>query len=200
MSALHDVVNMFTNFLSYAFRSSSRLWPGNIIAAILISRFIYVGARSRCSFVGWAFPKDTYRLPSHRTDLKLFALGQALSAIGFFKLVAATTAVAAIMAEVVGSVAPMGPALGVVPLTIALVVTVDFTTYWVHRLHHDQKQLWPFHSVHHSAEVRTPFTVYRKHPVYDLISTASKGVLGGLAQGLLLAVAVDSISFQRSRV
>ena len=64
---------------------------------------------------------------------------------------------------------------------------------WVHRWHHRLAIIWPFHAVHHSAEVLTPLTVYRKHPVYDLLSAAAHSILIGLLQGILLAVLAGRI-------
>lgn len=50
-----------------------------------------------------------------------------------------------------------------------LVVVGDFARYWVHRLMHGNQALWEFHKVHHSAEVLTPITFYRTHPVDMLV-------------------------------
>lgn len=45
--------------------------------------------------------------------------------------------------------------------TAVIVISTDFCKYWSHRLHHQTGFLWPFHSVHHSAEVLTPLTLAR---------------------------------------
>jgi creatinine amidohydrolase/Fe(II)-dependent formamide hydrolase-like protein len=44
--------------------------------------------------------------------------------------------------------------------------------------------LWEFHKVHHSAQVLTPVTAYRMHPVDDLLSMSMAGLLAGGAQGV----------------
>lgn len=54
--------------------------------------------------------------------------------------------------------------------TIASVLLIDLAVYITHRLQHKTPILWHFHSVHHSAEVMTPLTLFRMHPV-DLIFT-----------------------------
>jgi sterol desaturase/sphingolipid hydroxylase (fatty acid hydroxylase superfamily) len=79
-----------------------------------------------------------------------------------------------------------GPAL--LALTLCVVVANDFTTYWVHRLHHESAVLWPFHKVHHSAEVMTPLTFARKHPIYDLVRGLSNFAILGPVQGVVLAL------------
>lgn len=193
MAALEALLNIFMTFVQFAFRPSSRLWPLHIIAMILISLVIYSRSDRTTSFLRWAFPKQMYGHASHRTDIKLFVLGQFLTFVGLFKLIAITTFVATSVMELLGGPLNGGPKFGVIPVTIALILVLDFTVYWVHRLHHETPVLWPFHSVHHSAEVMTPVTVYRKHPIYDVISLSSKGLLGGALQGVLLALFVGEI-------
>jgi sterol desaturase/sphingolipid hydroxylase (fatty acid hydroxylase superfamily) len=82
------------------------------------------------------------------------------------------------------------------PLAIAalILIVIDFCTYWVHRIHHETPILWPFHSLHHSAEVLTPITVFRKHPIYDLFSDVARGILLGGVLGLILGLFVGSVS------
>lgn len=193
MEALEALLNIFLTFVTYAFRPSSRLWPVHIAVMILISLAIYARTTRTTSFLKWAFPKQMYGHASHRTDLKLFVLGQFLAFVGLFKLIAIATVVASAVMGVLGGPLDGAPKFGAIPITIALVLALDFTVYWVHRLHHETPVLWPFHSVHHSAEVMTPITVYRKHPIYDVLSQSSKGVLGGTVQGVLLALFVDEI-------
>jgi sterol desaturase/sphingolipid hydroxylase (fatty acid hydroxylase superfamily) len=86
--------------------------------------------------------------------------------------------------------APASGGWVVVFLTIITAVTADFCTYWVHRLHHRIPVLWPFHEVHHSAEVMSPVTFYRKHPVYDAFHNLFIAMAGGALQGAILALFV----------
>lgn len=43
-------------------------------------------------------------------------------------------------------------------------ITVDFITYWWHRMLHTWAPLWAFHSVHHSQEKMSFISSYRMHP------------------------------------
>ena len=54
--------------------------------------------------------------------------------------------------------------------TLAVVLAIDLAVWTTHYLQHKITVLWQFHQVHHSAEVLTPATVYRMHPV-DLFFT-----------------------------
>ncbi len=49
--------------------------------------------------------------------------------------------------------------------TLAVVLAIDLAIWLTHYLQHKVGLLWQFHQVHHSAEVLTPMTVYRMHPV-----------------------------------
>lgn len=50
---------------------------------------------------------------------------------------------------------------------VIYVIGSDFLLYWAHRLFHFDS-LWPFHSVHHSAEDVDWTTTYRAHPVDNI--------------------------------
>lgn len=63
-----------------------------------------------------------------------------------------------------------------VAYTVLLFVVYDFGRWAAHTLLHEVPLLWQFHKVHHSAEVLTPFTAYRVHPL-DLLLTHSIPVL-----------------------
>jgi sterol desaturase/sphingolipid hydroxylase (fatty acid hydroxylase superfamily) len=49
--------------------------------------------------------------------------------------------------------------------TLLFFVVYDFGRFVAHSLLHDVPALWQFHKVHHSAEVLTPMTSFRAHPL-----------------------------------
>ena len=53
--------------------------------------------------------------------------------------------------------------------TFSLFLLDDGAKYIVHRALHRVPLLWCFHKVHHTAEVLTPLTVYRTHPIEGVI-------------------------------
>lgn len=67
--------------------------------------------------------------------------------------------------------------------TLAVVLAIDLAVWTTHYLQHKITVLWQFHQVHHSAEVLTPATVYRMHPV-DLFFT---GIVTTALIGLAIA-------------
>jgi sterol desaturase/sphingolipid hydroxylase (fatty acid hydroxylase superfamily) len=57
--------------------------------------------------------------------------------------------------------------------------------YWLdHYLKHRIPALWELHKTHHTAEVLTPVTVFRVHPLDTLIFTNVQAIVVGLTAGL----------------
>ena len=187
------------SLLQDIFDASIRFHPIYVVPFFLIAFVLYIKRGKRDGFWGWVFPKDMYMHASSIVDLKIFIFSRFMIFAQLFNMVFVHVFFAFLgMASV--SVLT-GWEMSTHPVTVERVLLVtlisslvsDFCTYWVHRLHHEWPVIWPFHSVHHSAEVMTPVTVYRKHPVYDLISSVVKAVLIGFVQGIILMVLLGQI-------
>lgn len=68
--------------------------------------------------------------------------------------------------------------------TLLLFVLDDFSRFFLHWLSHRVPLLWRFHQVHHSAEVLTPITVYRIHPVESALYAFRLVAIQGLSIGI----------------
>ncbi len=53
--------------------------------------------------------------------------------------------------------------------------------------------MWPFHALHHSAEVMTPLTANRNHPVFFLIRNLIYSFVLGAVQALVLFLLIGKI-------
>lgn len=77
-------------------------------------------------------------------------------------------------------------------LTIAfslyIVVALDLSLFVAHYIQHKNRYLWEFHKVHHSAEVMTPLTVYRMHPIDDMITATASVFITGIASGIFTTI------------
>ena len=70
-------------------------------------------------------------------------------------------------------------------LTVVAFVAYEFG-YWLdHYLSHRVPFLWEFHKVHHTAEVLSPLTNYRVHPVDSIVFVNILAVVMGGTQGAL---------------
>ena len=70
--------------------------------------------------------------------------------------------------------------------TFLLFITYEFAYYVDHYLNHKIPFLWEFHKVHHTAEVLTPLTVFRVHPIDTLIFVNIVAVIVGFTHGTLI--------------
>lgn len=73
-----------------------------------------------------------------------------------------------------------------VVFTVALYLAYE-VGYWLdHWLAHTWPLLWEFHKVHHQAEVLTPLTTFRVHPVDTIVFFNILAVTIGVTEGALL--------------
>ncbi len=80
-------------------------------------------------------------------------------------------------------------------MTVLLALAGDFALFFAHYLQHKLLWLWEFHKVHHSAEVMTPITVFRMHPVDTLLVLSLGGLLTGLTLGCMTFLVGHAVFF-----
>jgi sterol desaturase/sphingolipid hydroxylase (fatty acid hydroxylase superfamily) len=81
------------------------------------------------------------------------------------------------------------PSWLLVALVTALQVLMFDLGYWIgHRVMHEIPLLWEFHKTHHAAEVLTPLTAARSHPIDDLLQTNFIAAALGVGYGVLVFV------------
>ncbi|MEB3358004.1 MAG: sterol desaturase family protein [Synechococcales bacterium] len=68
--------------------------------------------------------------------------------------------------------------------SLFLILAIDFGYFYNHYLRHKVPLLWEFHKIHHTAEVLTPFTLYRHHPLDYLVQILSVSLCAGTATGI----------------
>ncbi|MEP1356469.1 MAG: sterol desaturase family protein [Tateyamaria sp.] len=193
MELIQDFVQYMLKFLT---GMHSRLAVTYILCTILLAFAIWWARGHQQSFVSFLLPKKVFLHRSNLLDLKLFFAYRVVNFFGlfarvFFPTTAALWVLHALSAQV-GEPVELPPVTGgrVLLATVIVVIAADFCKYWAHRWHHEIKVLWPFHAVHHSADVLTPITVERAHPVEPLIRNLFITVLVGLVQGILLFLMV----------
>lgn len=160
-----------------------------LICTVVIAFAIWKYRGSPGTFLAWLLPKEVYRHRSNLLDIKLFFASRLFSVLGVFGAVFFPTTVAyGLLAHFGGSdfAPPETTWVRIALVTVIVVVVSDFCKYWAHRAHHEWKALWPFHAVHHSADVLTPLTVQRVHPLEPMINSLLMTLFVGIAQGLAL--------------
>lgn len=123
---------------------------------------------------------------SARTDYLIVLINQAVMMLIAPRLitnVALATLLFHALHDVFGG-RPMVEAAGwlvIAGYTTFLFVLDDLSRYLVHRWMHASPMLWAFHKVHHTAEVLTPLTVYRTHPVEGVFFALRSAAVQGSA-------------------
>lgn len=160
---------------------ASRTWAPALALAAIVA--IALGGSLRAA---WAI----VRHPSSVLDAQLFVVRRLAAAAlpigGGAGAVGLAVAIARALDAALGR-----PELAVPPAAIAALTAIvtfvvsDASRYVLHRAMHRIPALWAFHQVHHGAEVLTPLTLYRVHPVEGLLfglrGTLVLGTLGGLS-------------------
>ncbi|MGH7437455.1 MAG: sterol desaturase family protein, partial [Polyangiaceae bacterium] len=147
------------------------------------------GSESR-GFFAYAFDRGVYGHRSARQDYVYFFVNGLL----YYGLVAQllgserpfAVLVYGALTKAFGPLAsPLLGGLGAkILFTLASVLLFDLATFLLHYAMHTMSVLWPFHKIHHSAEVLTPVTLFRMHPVDLLLSTAAVLAFTGAGLGV----------------
>lgn len=146
------------------------------------------------------FRGDVFLHPSAIVDYKVAAingvLGFAIVGLAGFSTLAWTKFVRAALAAIMGSAAePLSAgAMSGAIYSVALFLTYDGGNFVQHYLQHRIPLLWEFHKVHHSAEVLTPITALRVHPISDLFISQLLAVFFGLTNGVFLYLFAGKIA------
>jgi len=82
-----------------------------------------------------------------------------------------------------------------ITFSISLFFIEDFSRFFVHWLYHRVPILWKFHSVHHSATVLTPLTLYRVHCVEYILNNCRGILVIGLVSGIFMYCFEGAIGF-----
>src|SRR5215470_1062808 len=167
-----------------------------IAGAVFLYRRRTPDRASIAEFIAYAAPRRIYGHRSARIDYWFFYVNAVLGGLILAPLVAAPAA-AAFVARMLGGPVPVPPAPGPwwsIGLTIATLVAMDCALYVGHYLQHKVPLLWEFHKVHHSAEVLTPITAFRVHPVDDLLTLSLTALFTGVVQGVFHVTAGTGIT------
>ena len=162
----------------------------------LVGALVVAGAvlswrhRSLATAARAVFARALWWHPSARMDYRLIALNAVVKALLLAPLVLSAFGVAVAvvgwLTRAFGEPAPSSLSrLQITAVyTVVLFVAWDLSRFVVHLLLHRVSALWEFHKVHHSAEVLTPLSVYRVHPVESLLFAIRGALVTGVVTGV----------------
>ncbi|MBT3703445.1 MAG: sterol desaturase family protein [Alphaproteobacteria bacterium] len=159
-------------------------WPFLLSAltiALLATRF----APGALHFLKVYFSRAVWWHPSARADYLYYLINGAFFPVIFAPLLAVSAIVSSATVDMFNAPSGSGEAhwIIVTAFSLAVFVAYDFGRYIGHWVQHKNAVLWEFHKVHHSAEVLTPLTSFRLHPVDLLLMSAVPGFFTGLVGG-----------------
>ncbi len=174
------------------FAPDSFLSPWPIAVAILIAA-VALAARQRKSGAGVTFgqivrelfPTHIYKHASARHDFWIILINQGLF---YFLPIGAALTIGVAQYSIVDGLGlqgameapPHGGFMHLALFSIYAMLVWDFFATYAHYLKHKIPVLWELHKVHHCAEVLTPLTALRRHPL-EIVVTA---LIGGGAAAL----------------
>lgn len=143
------------------------------------------GNRSLMAAIREVFNPRIFLHPSAITDYKFVFISHFIIAL---QIGAATISVgaiahggAAVLTHILGPAPPRAPGIGAtVMFTVTGFLAADFGNFYFHFWQHRSALLWELHKVHHSAEVLTPLTAFRVHPIADLLKIQFIAICIGL--------------------
>lgn len=138
------------------------------------------------------FPKEVYLHPSALFDLQYYLIARPVSAmffaVAYLPGVWLNDGTFRAMTWAFGpSTAVLQPGVPLMVLETICYVLVFDLGYWArHWAMHRVPWLWEFHKAHHSAEVMTPLTTLRGHPVDEITQSMTITFSTGLVHGVFL--------------
>ncbi len=173
--------------------SSSRHYWLYMACYLAIATALYFYAKPRSSqhsFIQHLFPRQIYTHPSVILDLKIWFVIILVVKFGIFGILYTIVGKFSALTDSIFDL--LGPAwqaersneapgfMDRVWFTLILTCCIDFGFFIMHYCQHKISWLWAFHRVHHSAEVLTPATANRHHPVDYTLEAGTAILLGAI--------------------
>jgi sterol desaturase/sphingolipid hydroxylase (fatty acid hydroxylase superfamily) len=210
LTALHD--RLIGDPLGFPFIETpdDRLYLPYVASFLVISLALYLFSRKQSSGApheqqslwSFLFPRSVFLHRSAIVDYKFYVVNRVFSFLFMSGLGGVGAFAGAIIAfglqKLFGPVTTIWSestmtVFGIIYfLTLALAADLGF--FLSHYLHHKSKFFWEFHKVHHSAEVLTPITNYRFHPMEKIVMVTITGSVAGFAIGVFLHVFGEQLS------
>jgi sterol desaturase/sphingolipid hydroxylase (fatty acid hydroxylase superfamily) len=206
LKAVYDVVyyvafNFAKAVLTFLQRDSYLYWPFIVSTLAIMVAVAVFTARSagrpwRRQFRDF-FSAGVW---SARADYRLYFANALLLPLVFGWLLFSDAHVAGLIDAMLGrpAHAAQGTSLGIggkLLYTVVFFIAYDFGRFVAHCLLHDVPALWEFHKVHHSAEVLTPMTAFRAHPLDLLVMAWVPALTTGLATWVFNLFSAGPVGF-----
>ena len=193
----------FLSFISDNFiNPKKRIFLGYLLSGFLIA-FLWLYFFRRYSLINslkFIFDKKVYFSKSSFVDYSLYVfnslimiifspilLSQLVIATFIFEFMYAQNIIEPISTNFLSIYLPIA-------FTVCFFIVDDFSKFLVHMLMHKINFLWCFHKIHHSAEVLTPMTVFRTHPIEGVLFVLRNAISQGTVIGIFFFISSGELS------
>ena len=193
---MSEAVSALSVALLAPFKSGTLLYWPFLCSAIIVTIILYAARGRLGEFARQYLRVEIWWHPSARADYLLYLVNAALVPVVFAPFFAVSLVVAKQVRDLLdrpSAVAEMPDGLAILAYNVVIFVAYDFGRYLGHWIQHKSSVLWEFHKVHHSAEVLTPVTSFRVHPVDLLIMSMVPALFTGLVTGATQSLAGPAI-------
>lgn len=173
---------------------NTRLFFGYTLSAALLAALVWAvrekHQRSLKGMVKYLFNPKIWWHTSATLDYRLFVVNRLIRlfiwAPVLFSMVPIAIGLSDALEAVFGQLQPLStnPVTVTLCFTLLLFLFDDLTRFLLHLAMHKIPALWEFHKVHHSAQVLTPMTVYRSHPLESFLYATRMALAQGTAVGI----------------
>ena len=200
------VVNIGKALTTILQRDSFLYWPF-IVSSVIIAALAWrwtVQVRSNTEKRSWRqffadyFSARIWWHRSARADYALYFANALVLPLLFGYFLMRETQVARWIGGTLGDPEGAGGSAGIavrVLFTVVFFIAYDFGRFVAHSLLHDVPLLWEFHKVHHSAQVLTPMTTFRAHPIDLLVMAWIPALTTGIVAWAFNRFAGTTVSF-----
>lgn len=186
----------FNDIVERHFSISSSSSLQTYLGALLIVALVFVLRRSatRTSLRGFwraVFPAKIFKHRSTRVDMVHYVLNAVLLSSTYGSVIFTTeywygwTKALLDLLHVPTPLIDAPPAVVLLVTAVVEIAMLDLAYWFFHLLLHRVPVLWEFHKVHHSAEVLTPLTEWRQHPIEQIINPNLISISVGFGYGVL---------------
>lgn len=196
MLANFSFSQFFTDIIERHFSIGSSSSLQTYLGTLLLVALLFVLRRkaTRTSLKGFwrsVFPARIFSHRSTRVDMVHYAFNAVLLSAAYGSIIFTAEYWYHWTEALFGFLHLPGPLFDA-PVPVILLVTavveiamLDLAYWFFHFLLHRVPVLWEFHKVHHSAEVLTPLTEWRQHPIEQIINPNLISMAVGFGYGVL---------------
>jgi len=185
-----NLLDVFNALNGHFINANKRVFWGYLLATVVLAYLVWIKQNKPTSFIRFVLPKSVWLHDSAKIDYMVWVLNSAIKVLLIVPLLFAAAPIAIWLSQglesTFGDIANISnnKATVIFVFTVLVFVLDDFTRFFLHWLMHKIPFLWHLHKVHHSAEVLTPFTVYRLHPLESALAACRMVLTQGIAVGI----------------